>query len=103
MNDANEESMLADDEEGNLLYLVMDVVVTGQIEFGQCLCKYGLYSSRGTLNKVDGKGRIGVKQIEGRKNYHAERTRCENRELGIMLQTIKAKLYARFGDLVVLG
>lgn len=29
MNDANEESMLADDEEGNLLYLVMDVVVTG--------------------------------------------------------------------------
>jgi hypothetical protein len=28
MDDANEESMLADDEEGNLLYLVVDVVIT---------------------------------------------------------------------------
>ena len=76
MDDANEESMLADDEEGNLLYLVVDVVIMSQIKFGKCFCEYGLYFHRGTPYTAEGEGRRRIDQTEGRKGDHAEGTGC---------------------------
>ena len=79
MDDANEESMLADDEEGNLLYLVVDVVITSQIKFGKCLCEYGLYFHRRAPHTAEREGRRRIEQTKGRKGNHAEGTGCEIR------------------------
>ncbi|KAK8793194.1 hypothetical protein WA538_004176 [Blastocystis sp. DL] len=81
MNDANEESMLVDDEEGNLLMGV-----------GSVFLSMDYASVEEHLNKLIENGEKELKKLEEEKSTMQKE-----------LDTIKQKLYARFGDLVVLG
>ncbi|KNB46523.1 hypothetical protein JH06_0130 [Blastocystis sp. subtype 4] len=81
MDDANEESMLADDEEGNLL-----------LSLGSVFVSMDYTSIEEHLTQLREKGEEELNKLKEEKATMQKE-----------LDTIKAKLYARFGDLVVLG